>query len=168
MTFCSLKIHDFFIYAFKIFILSLVYGFFNPFLSLLKFFSYDSLLKLFHFLRSCLLLNISYIIHGVFVFLLTFLTKSLAVSQTDLWIFFHYNCTFLFALSIVEFFFCLWAHNFSISYLGFPFWNRMTFLNPVANRSCVHSQHMSQAVSTSCLLGSMQFKCVRCKSARRQ
>jgi hypothetical protein len=87
MTFCSLKIDDFFIYAFKIFLLSLVYGFFNPFLSLLKFFSYDSLLKLFHFLRSCLLLNISYIIHGVFVFLLTFLTKSLAVSQTDLWIF---------------------------------------------------------------------------------
>jgi len=46
--------------------------FFSLFLSLLQFFSYDSLLKLFHFLRSCLLLITSYIIYGYFVFLLTF------------------------------------------------------------------------------------------------
>lgn len=52
----------------RYFFLALYVEFFKPFLSLLQFFSYDSLLKLFHFLLSCLLFIISYIMHGFFVF----------------------------------------------------------------------------------------------------
>jgi len=115
--------------------LVLYMDFFNLLLTLLQFFSYDSLLKLFHFLHSCLLLIISYIIHDFFVFLLTFWTQTLAVSHTDLWILLHYNSTFPLARSIVEFFFCLWAYTFSKSHFGFPFWNLMIFFNPLAKRN---------------------------------
>jgi hypothetical protein len=61
--------------------LVLCMDFFNYFLVFCSSSLYDSLFKLFHCLRSCLLLIISSIILGSFVFLLTFWTKSLAVPR---------------------------------------------------------------------------------------
>jgi hypothetical protein len=77
--------------------LALYVALFNLFLSLRQFYLPSSVLTFFHFFLSSIILIIFCVIYGVLALFSTFLTRSLRVSKTHFFIFFH--CTSTFPLS---------------------------------------------------------------------